>query len=308
MILKFNEYINESKSKEMKHMTPEEIHKIYDKYVDEFDINSIPLSIRNKCYKDIKSIYDFKNGPASEYTVDDVIEFNENKNIENKNIESVRVIIHKLVSIYGFDSNLFKAFNPYKVMIVEVKKLPVYMETTMSAIIPDIDKNIEIIEKEMNAGGYYKSYQTFFVDEQGKKWSHLIFDPIRQDSITKQIKDNCSVLFHYSDLKNDESIKQYGILAKNEGRRYVYNENRVYLFPDKLDGENIKHLNMMNNITSNRKRNNPKFDGKYMRYTILVSELPNDMEFYRDPHGDGCIFTTMDIPVDAIIKSNEVDF
>lgn len=299
MILKFNDFINENQG-ELQKQVNKNNRQAYLDYVDNFDINTIPLSIRKKCYKSFTDIFNSRNDKfACEVTIDDILE-----SIEDQNIESARKVVNELIETYGFDESMFKISNPNNVTYIKVYDVPIYLETTTMIIIPDIDNNIKIIEKEMNAYGYYKVRQSIKIDKSGMKWASLIFDPQRQDTITNQIRNHCPVLYHCSESRNDANIKEFGILAKNAGRIYTYKEDRVYLLTEKT---NRRQNELINNIIKNRKRNDPTFDGSYNRYTILTDALSDNIEFYEDPHGPkGCIYITTNIPVESIIKTEKI--
>lgn len=299
MILKFNDFINENQVETQK-IANKNNRQTYIDYVNNFDINSIPLSIRKKCYKSFTDIFNARNDKfGCEVTVDDILE-----SIEDENIESARKVVNELIEAYGFDESMFKISNPNKVTYIKVSDVPIYLETTTAIMIPDIDNNTKIIEKEMKAYGYYKVREDIKIDKSGMKWANIIFDPERQDSITRQVRNHCLVLYHCSESRNDESIKEFGILAKNAGRVYTYKENRVYLLTER---NNRRQNELINKIIRNRKRNDSTFDGSYNRYTILTEYLPDEFEFYEDPHGPkGCIYTTMDIPSNAIIRTEKI--
>lgn len=65
---------------------------------------------------------------------------------------------------------------------------------------------------------------------------------------------------------------------------------------------------MMKNIANFRKKNDKTFDGTYVQFTIDTDNLPDDVEFFDDPHGDKCIYTKNTIPPDAIIKTKIVKY
>lgn len=280
--------------------------KLFDKYLDNFDINSIPISVLDSAYRDIEDEFEFTNRNCREWVLEEG--YGVNESIQDENIESTKEIINRLITIYKFDEKLFKAFSPHKVQIVEVKDLPVFMETVASVVVANICNNIDIIDKEMKLGGYYRSRCAIFEDDKGRSWANLVYDPIRQDTISEQIRNHCMTLFHYSEKNNYDSIRENGLLPKNEKRRYDYYQKRVYLFPERLDGVMVSHNNMMNGITQNRKRKNPKFNGEYYRYMISMDKVPKNIEFFYDPHGNGCIYTTEKIPYSSIVDETLVKF
>lgn len=46
-----------------------------EKYLEEFDINSIPLDVRKKQYKDYRSIFDFVNRECREWNLDENLNY-----------------------------------------------------------------------------------------------------------------------------------------------------------------------------------------------------------------------------------------
>jgi hypothetical protein len=120
MILKFNDFINENQG-ELQKKVNKNNRQAYLDYVDNFDINTIPLSIRKKCYKSFTDIFNSRNDKfACEVTIDDILE-----SIEDQNIESARKVVNELIETYGFDESMFKISNPNNV----IYDVPMYLET-----------------------------------------------------------------------------------------------------------------------------------------------------------------------------------
>lgn len=221
---------------------------LFDTYLDNFDINSIPSNILDAAYRDIEDEFEFANRNCREWVLEEG--YGENESVQDKNIESTKEIINRLMTIYKFDEKLFKAFSPHRVQIVEINDLPIFTETATSVVVADICNNINIIDKEMKFGGYYRSRCVISEDEKGRSWANLVYVPIRQDTISEQIRNHCITLYHYSEKDN----------------------------------------------------------GEYCRYVISVDKVPKDIEFYYDPCGNGCIYTTEKIPYSSIIDETFVEF
>ena len=202
---------------------------------------------------------------------------------------------------------LFTAYDPFDVQIVKVEQIPNYLQTTNSILLPYVTESVKTIKKEMLDNGYYYVNEREYYDKDTKHdWVMLIFDPIRQDSISSQIKSHCDILYHCSSTKNKKSILENGFVPKNEGRVYHYYENRVYFHTDSPKSSEFKR--MMSNLTKNRKKNDISFDGKYDLYYIDMNSINDDIDFFKDPHGHNSIFTKEKISSDSIIKISEITF
>lgn len=276
-------------------------HHLFKQYFNNFDFDSIPFRERNKDVVDYEEIAKSSRMATEANTDDDVI-------IESntENIESVSQVIEELKKKYQMNDYQFRVYSPFDVQIVTVDKIPNYLQSTNSVLMQYVENNVEIIKKEMSRCGYYVvREEVHFDNKTHQKWVFLMFDPIRQEDITTQIKSHCTTLYHCSPLKNHTSIMKNGILTHNEGRVYKYNSKRVYLLTTDPKSESFK--TMMSNVSSNRKKRDRSFDGKYYVYWIDVDELEN-ITFHYDAHGRNSIFTESSIPLRAIFKSKEIQF
>lgn len=288
-----NEYIKENKQSK--------IYNIFQQYFDNFDFDTIPDSERNKDaedYEDIaKSIH-----MASEASLDEDIIVENN----NNEVHSILRTIEDLKYKYNMQDYQFRVYNPFEVQIVTVDNIPNYLQSNNSVLLQYVLNNVDIIKQEMKKNGYYVVREEVHKDKKtDRKWVFIMFDPIKQEDITEQIKNNCTTIYHCSPAKNHKLIMEQGILPQNESRIYTYNSKRVYLHTSDPKSDSFK--TMMSNITKNRKKLDNSFNGKYYVYWIDVDEL-NDIVFYYDAHGKNSIFTTSSIPVTAIIKSKEIQF
>ena len=277
--------------------------KVIDEFLNDFDINSIPKELRNKQYKDYEPIIEFLNNVSESR----IYENWDNPSQQEINVESTRNIIECIKDHLELDMFQFKVYSPHKVCIVEVSKIPYHYQTTFSVLTPIVASNINIVVNEMRKGGYYKIREKVYTDEDDEKWIMMIFDPIKQDSVTEQIKKTYPYIFHTTELKNKESIVINGLKPQNNTNPdFHYNEPRVYLYYGSVN--DTSYINMMKNIANSRKKNDKTFDGTYVQFTIDTDNLPDDVEFFDDPHGDKCVYTRNTIPPDAIIKTKIVKY
>lgn len=293
-----NDYLIESANKKEK----SKAYKSFQDYFDNFDFNSIPASERNKDVEDYEDIAKASK-MATEASLEDDVIIESNNNGE---IKSVSQVVEELKVKYNMRDYQFRVYNPFEVQIVTVDQIPNYLESYNSVLMQFILNNVDIIKWEMERCGYYTVREEVHTDkETNRKWVFLMFDPIRQEDISTQIKNNCTTLYHCSPSKNHNLIMEKGILPQNESRVYTYNSKRVYLLTTDPKSDSFK--TMMSNITKNRKKKESSFDEKYYVYWIDVDEL-GDISFYYDAHGRNSIFTNSPIPTNAIIKSKEIQF
>ena len=279
-------------------------HKSFEDFMRKFDINAIPKEVRDELYIDYSDNDNFLNKTSEFREVDE--NFNEIKNNQNSDTISIDSVVNKLVQEYNLDKYFsIKVFDTYNVKIVNVDKIPQYSQTANAILVPMIEKNIDIVEKELDKCGYYRVAKHDYKDAEGRQWSFIIFDPKEQKSITEQIKSQYEYLYHCSPSTNDESIKKNGIIPQNSKNFYNFKEKRVYLHY--LTPNNQEFKNMMKKFIDSRKRKDPNFNSKMNVYTISIDNLPKDIEFFQDPHAQA-IYTLSSIPAKAIIKTREITF
>lgn len=286
---------------EYKLYSVDEAHRLLNKYFNSLDFRVIPLSLRKKSIKDYQEIFNDTKLASEE----SLLQLKDNIYESLKtDIESTQKAIQTLKDKYKMLDCQFKAIHPYDVQIVSVDKIPNYIATTNSVLLPLVRKNVEIIIKEMDEIGYYKVREESRYDKETNcEWVLLMFDPKVQEDISTQIRKRCSRLYHISPFYNYESIKEKGLIPSNNGRVYKFNKDRVYLLTVDLNHFDFKK--MLINTAADRKRRDKSFDGKFVIYEIKTSKLPNDIKFYLDPHGRNCIYTNTLIPYTAIIDEEE---
>lgn len=298
MLKNFNSFINESID------SIDAAHKALEHFVKSFDINSIPERVRKTLYVDYSEIDDFLNKTSEFRNVDE--NFNESVTSDDTDVTSIKNVVDGLINEYHLDRYFsIKVYDEYNVEVVNVDKIPQYSQTSSAILVPMIEKNLDIIKKELDKGGYYQVAKHDYKDAEGRQWSFIVFDPKEQKSITEQIKSQYEYLYHCSLSTNDDSIKKNGIIPQNSKNFYNFKEKRVYLHY--LTPNNQEFKNMMKKFIDSRKRKEPNFNHKMNVYTISIDDLPKDIEFFQDPHAQA-IYTLSSIPTKAIIKTREITF
>lgn len=280
----------------------------FNKYFADFDITRIPLSIRKKVIIDYKTISDFTDDVSEEYIYGSKEDVYETKK-SSKQVAATQVMLNELKNKYKMDDYNFLTFDPYNESIVKVDKIPNYLQTTNSVLMPKILENVQVIKTEICSQGYYVvSEKTYYDKETDVEWVRLIFAPSIQEDISTQIRNHIDILYYWSPFANKKSIEEKGIIPSNEGRVYTYSNKRVCLCT--VGSKDRAFNKMMVNTTKNRKRKNKDFDGKYNIYAISLRKLPNDMKLYLDPHGKSknCIYVTKTIPYNSIIDIEEKQY
>lgn len=293
----FSEFVNESNVVNKKAL------QTFEEFFKTFDINSIPEIVRDKSYIDYSDIFDFLNKVDRFRNVDENFNYIHESSDEPSSIEKV---VNKLVNQYNVDQTFsIRVYDSYGVKIVKVDKIPQYSQTTFSVMVPLIENNLRIISTELDACGYYEVAKHNYVDDRGKQWSFMIFDPKVQNTITEQLKDQYMYLYHCSPSSNDDSIMKNGIIPNNSKGFYNFNEKRVYLHYYSPTSSDFKKI--MQKVVSNRKKTIKNYDTHHIVYVISLKKLPKDIEFFQYPHADA-VFTTSVIPTSAIVDKDEIDF
>lgn len=163
-------------------------------------------------------------------------------------------------------------------------------------VIPDIEKNIYIIDNFLNKRGYNKIYQK--IDEYVKipcTFIHLIYVPKFQNNIKNEILKYGNIIYHLTKKSNVNNIKQNGLIPQNrEGKDNIFYDKRLYFFLGNIslqDLENYAYNTLSDNTES------------YCVLYIDVNKLDDNIEFYYDPlYGKESIYTTEKISYNSIIK------
>ena len=173
--------------------------------------------------------------------------------------------------------------------------------------IPDINANIQFVERAMSFFGYFCSYREQIpVKYQTVNWMQLQFEPHYQEVITPQILENYKYLFHVSPTKYEHKILKNGICPTSKNDMFDY-PARVYMTLEYRENENgviekntivnLRNICRMLYRAKSIKGNTTKYDKLYSIYKIDVSKLNEDINLsYDENFYPLAIFTPDNIP------------
>lgn len=154
-------------------------------------------------------------------------------------------------------------------------------------ITADIERNREIIEKDMSLCGYYLAYE-----EKNKNGQVTMqFEPRFQNKINEIVHQK-QYIYHLTPTVNVGKIMMYGLTPKTKNKKFQY-PSRVYFFLNKPNKQTCKSLIRQFNGFSSMHFND---------YTLLKVEVKQvqDCNFYYDINAQDCVYTKENIPKQAI--------
>ena len=290
-----------------------------EQYFDSFDIMSIPLETRKKWYKSYEatdilltdlaiSAYDDEDENFDfEYTPRP----NNKKYIGEsqlfKDVEitsSCKEAVENLIDVYHLEEEQFQIETPNKEEICRVSNTPLIYRDRLTAIIPTIGTNLDIVDREMSRYGF-KRVQTRKQKDFLGYWSIALYNPMKPTDITTFIRLKRLYLWHYTPAFNYNSIMKNGLILTKDNRFNV-GENRLHFYAtDGFLKPTIKFENMLYSIARYTKKHHPDFDFKFNKYIIMADKLPDNITFKLDPNMTDSVFTTSTISIDYISNIEE---
>lgn len=152
-----------------------------------------------------------------------------------------------------------------------------------------IGDNEEVIEKEMESLGWFKTTMT--VDNN---WvpplKAISFDPMYLPEIEDPAK-RWKYFFHISPEYNEKNILENGLTPSAKNRIFRY-PPRIYLLKPLIPIENIRTLAEILYKADDAPENN----GKYDIFQVFTRVLPKEVKFYYDPRYEFGVYTEQPIP------------
>lgn len=248
-----------------------------------FKISHIPLYKKQQQYIDYKFTH---------ITPTDFLDPLYHKNITNRLYENAATYTVPL-------SQVKKSIcRKYKLQEWQYIEFDAYHDHKLCIIIPKIGKNEEMIINDMESLGYFCGYKELYDDPAGE-YIGLRFEPMYQtDDITNTLREY-GYLLHITLTKNLDSIYEHGLIAQHKNNKFNY-PPRLYFFPS--------NLSKMELITIVKMLNDELYDNSiYLKdFSILLidmSKINPKIKFYGDPISEKGVFTTDNIPADAIIDN-----
>ena len=167
--------------------------------------------------------------------------------------------------------------------------------------VPITPSNVEKIKKSMDFFGYYLSAPREDRLIPGT-WSWLQFEPKFQDTPV-DIRGEEKVLYHITPKYNEGKITHIGFSPRSKNVLFDF-PNRVYFMRGSCG--KLKILGLADQL----RRVNPSEgnDGRYCLFTINLDKVPQDVVFYADPNYRYGVYTTSNIPPEAIVSVIDLDF
>lgn len=287
----------------------------FDYFLDDFDINRIPIDERIKAYVDYRRFYNGRienrlwNRTIDESKLSESDELEifiepDGTKIETMNVASVRQLQSNLKSYGVIGEWQFQFYNPYGVQI-PVYELPIYLQGEISVVLANIANNFKIIESRMAECGYFVSKKVATIDEYGKRWIMVAFNPIKQDSIKTFLKRNVQMIHHCSSLSNHDSIIKDGLRIDKSHNENITYPPRLFFYcgtyPFSMSKDK-NYIETMKDILDVRHQGT-----RCICYHIPTSSIPDNVDFFMDPNTGNSCYTTDSIPPELLTNFNEFE-
>lgn len=149
------------------------------------------------------------------------------------------------------------------------------------------------VDKAMHLCGYYKAYSENVKGD--KRFISVTYEPKFNETVNDFVFRE-KVLYHLSPLPYKRRILKNGLIPKSGNSIFKY-PCRTYLFLGSIGKNEVKSW-----ITIFKQKNKKYGDKPYCLYTIDVSKLPRNIDFYSDPNLEDAIYTMDNITPKAIIN------
>ena len=115
----------------------------------------------------------------------------------------------------------------------------------------------------------------------GRECKIVSFDPMFQNT-DNELARNSKLLFHWTPTGNMPSIEREGLVPKSQNAHFSYSP-RVHF----IGG----------NVTMDK---SPSNDGDYTLLSVSTNDIPDDIDFYKDPRYEYGFYTKQTIPPSAL--------
>lgn len=161
----------------------------------------------------------------------------------------------------------------------------VYSENNLNyleLVVTEKESILQKVDNTLKLCGYYKA----FCEEYCRGYVQLGYEKIHEDTI----KLNTDKIYHVTSRDYKPKIQRMGLVPKSKNKN-TYHLERVYFFTKDYGEEGF--LNIAKELIGN----NTAFG--YIVYEIDINKL-NDVKFHYDVNTENGIYTTDNIPPEAI--------
>ena len=158
----------------------------------------------------------------------------------------------------------------------------------------DNNNNIDVITKEMQACGWSKSCESPVMLVYGRECKIVSFDPMFQNT-DNELSRNSKLLFHWTPTSNMPSIEREGLVPKSQNAHFSYSP-RVHFIGGNVTMDDLLILGeQLSNVNKS-----PSNDGDYTLLSVSTNDIPDDIDFYKDPRYEYGFYTKQTIPPSAL--------
>jgi hypothetical protein len=233
---------------------------------------------------DLRLFLEFQNYDNKIFYNNGRINIDENVERKTKNVEYVKNYLFKNLGLKDWQFSERQGTNDVQLIM----------------LVGDVGMNIDIITKAMETMGWFQSYITKPQKINGINVRCIAFDPIYQDKIKDEVRDEWNYLYHLTPSENIESVLSNGIIPSSKNKLFHY-PNRVYLLKPTVTHNEV--VSLAKRLASQCSIQN----GRYALFQIDLNKAPKNVDFSYDPRHQNGVYTYQQIPKDAIIDYITID-
>lgn len=267
----------ELSEEQLRAIIKEEIKKVIvnnNNKIISIDFTSITYEQAKNQYVDYTQLHGFPNYSS---TINNFSKKN-NSILESSGSKSLDEVKKEIINKYFLDDWQFR--------IITAKN-----NIEIAMIIPQIYKNEQLINNDMEMMGYFNSISKNVVIN-GFRYIQMQFEPKYQDNIFNEVK-NMGILYHSTLTINVNNIKQNGFMPSSKNNLFNY-PNRIYFSKGNSDIRSLIDITIQ--LSKVNKQN-------YDDYSIIVidtNKIPDNIRFYYNPNYQEGVFTEDSIPSNTI--------
>lgn len=271
-------------------------------YINNFDINSIPLEERKRQYIDYEPLRSHHNESywwTDEYDMYPIKEGLNSNDEEQKYNEKETQLLKATFEDFYEDFN----FKEWQFLVedtnnvVTAKVMIPYPIDSFGVIISDKEKhNLKIVDFMMKQKGYFRSSKVRRTkDDYGMEWAFVLYDPVEQYCVNNLIKSsNYRYFIHSCPIIYKKNHDTMGIkpIASNSKHKYIYPERVFFGISDDNVNRfinNRRYYSMMCAIADEYKDKNPT--RAFVIYKIPIKDIIYEVKFYRDIRSNNGFYT-----------------
>lgn len=245
-----------------------------------FDLNNIPEEDLQKAYVDFRWEIPQLNVPKAVLMETNYFD----------------IIPKETVDIHTTSEKIKKAFelSPWQILNV----IPKVSENKVGVVvcIANINYNFVDLVKFLKRLGYFNSTSYIKKDQKGREWIFIQFEPYFENDSSDEIR-KFPFVYHLTYKKNIASIKEEGLVPKNENKFFKY-PPRIYFFKGDVTTQEIEELSVDLKFISKEK--------EMVLCTCSLTKIPDDIPFYYDLNMEKGFFCEKPIPKESIIHFEEI--